>query len=212
MDKVKTKIIKIDLRKPLNNIVRKVAREMKRGKIAVYPTETCYGLGTNALNEKSVEKIYKIKKEPTRSNILVIVHNLESVKKFGIIDKKAKTLIKTFMPGPLTMVVKKKKQFPNITNKDFVFRISGSKLALKLAKEANSPLTATSANIHGKPSIYSGKEIIRLFEGKVDIILDGGKLKKIKPSTIVDMKNKKPKLIRKGPIPFKKILDTLNAT
>lgn len=103
------------------------------------------------------------------------------------------------------MIVKRKKSFPKIVNKDFSFRISSGKIALELAKRASVPMTATSANIHGNPSIYSSKKIIKWFNGKVNIILDAGKLKKEKPSTIVDIKSGEPKLIREGSIPFKKI-------
>jgi len=205
---IKTEIIKI---KELDrNKFEKIARNVINGKIIVYPTETCYGLGTNALNKKAVEKIYKIKKEPTKSNIIVIVSDLKTAKKYGFIEKYAKKIIKKFMPGPLTLIVKKKKIFPNITNKDFAFRISGSKLARKISKMADVPITATSANIHGEGSIYSSDKIVSQFNKKVDTILDAGKLKKIRPSTIIDLKSKKPKLIRKGPISFRKVLTVLD--
>lgn len=202
----KTKIIEINLEPPNNKIIEKVAKVIRKGGIVVYPTETCYGLGTNALNKRAVEKIYKIKREPNRSNILVIVSDLNTAKKYGFINELAEKLVKKFMPGPLTLIVKRRRIFPKITNKDFAFRISKSKIALKLAKAAKIPITATSANIHGKPSIYSSKEIIEQFNGKVDMILDAGELEKIKPSTIVDLKSGRAKLIRKGPIQVKKIL------
>jgi L-threonylcarbamoyladenylate synthase len=70
---MKTEIIKISLTNPDKRVIRKIAKEILNGKIIVYPTETCYGLGGNALDKKVVEKIYEIKKEPTKSNILVIV-------------------------------------------------------------------------------------------------------------------------------------------
>lgn len=204
---VKTEIIKI---KELNKYkLKKISRDLNNGKIIIYPTETCYGIGTNALNKKAVERIYKIKKEPTKSNIIVIVSDLKAAEKYGVVGMKAKKLIKSFMPGPLTLIVKKKKVFPDITNKDFAFRISGNKLARKIAKMAGVPITATSANIHGEKSIYSSDKIVNQFNGRVDIILDAGKLKKIKPSTIIDIKNERPKLIRKGPISFRQVLTAL---
>jgi L-threonylcarbamoyladenylate synthase len=211
MKRIKTKIIKIDVENPNNHVIKNIAKEVKKGKIVVYPTETCYGLGTNALNKNSVKRIYKIKKKPTKSNIIVIVPTLRVAKRYGHINKLAEILVKKFMPGPLTLIVKRKKSFPKITNEDFAFRISRSNVALKLAREAKVPLTATSANIHGKPSIYSGKEIIKQFDKKVDIILDAGNLRKIKPSTIVDLTNEKPKIVREGPIDENIILNFLKA-
>jgi L-threonylcarbamoyladenylate synthase len=205
---MKTKIIKIDLVNPNPKIIKKVAKEILKGKVVIYPTETSYALGANALDKKAVEKIYKIKKEPTKSNILVIVSDLKTAEKYGVINKNAKKLVKKFMPGPLTLIVKRRENFPKLTNKDFVFRISSNKIAHLLAKEAKVPITATSANIHGKPSIYSSKEVKKEFNGKVDIILDASDLKKVKPSTIIDVKGR-IKLIREGPISFKKIKEFL---
>jgi len=207
---VKTKIIKIDPKNPDLRILEEVAEELKKGKLVVYPTETCYGLGTNALNVKAVRKIYEIKKRPLKSNLTVIVDSLETAKKYGKIDKLAEKLVKKFMPGPLTLIVDKKKNFPKLTNLAFAFRISSNPIANYLAKFSKVPIVATSANPHRKPSIYSGKKAIQEFEGKVDIILDSGKLRKTKPSTIVDLRNKKPKLIREGPIDFRRILEFLD--
>ncbi len=207
---VKTKIIKINPKGPDLKILKEVAKEIKKGKLVVYPTETCYGLGTNALDVKAVRKIYEIKRRPLKSNLTVIVDSLETAKKYGKIDKLAEKLVKKFMPGPLTLIVDKKKNFPKLTNPAFAFRISSNPIANYLAKFSKVPIVATSANPHGKPSIYSGEKAIQKFKGKVDIILDSGKLRKVKPSTIVDLRNKKPKLIREGPIDFRRIVEFLD--
>lgn len=203
---IKTKIIKINPKNPEFQIIKNIVEELKKGKIIIYPTETCYGFGADALNKKAVMKIYKVKREPKKSNIIVIVDSIKTAERFGFIDNRVKKIVKNFMPGPLTLIVKRKKVFPKITNKDFAFRISSNKIASMIVKKLKKPLTATSANIHGNPSIYSAKEAIEMFYGKVDIIIDAGRLKKIKPSTIIDVKNEVPKLIREGPIPFEKFL------
>jgi len=206
---LETRIIKIDPKKPNEKILRKIAGEIKKGEIVVYPTETCYGLGTNALKEDSVKRVYEIKRRPLESNITVIVDSLKTAKKYGKLNKTAEKLARKFMPGPLTLIVERRKNFPEITNKDFAFRISSNPIAFKLASYCKVPITATSANLHGKQPIYSGKEAIRTFAGKVDIILNAGNLKKMKPSTILSVKNKEIKIIRKGPIPMKKIASFL---
>jgi L-threonylcarbamoyladenylate synthase len=201
---LKTTIIKISLTNPDKRIIRKIAKEILNGKVIFYPTETCYGLGGNALDKKVVEKIYEIKKRPIKSDISVIVSSLEIAEKYGVINENAKKLVKKFMPGPLTLIVKRKRNFPKLTNKDFAFRISSCKVAHEIAKLAKVPITATSANIHGEPSIYSSKKVIKQFKGKVDIILDAGNLKRTKPSTIIDVR-KEVKLVREGPVSFKEI-------
>lgn len=204
-----TKIIKINPENPDIKIIKSIVKEVRNGKVVIYPTETCYGLGTNALNEKAVKRVYEIKKEPKGSNVITIVANLEMAKKYGCINKTVEKIVKKFMPGPLTLVVKRKNTYPLITNRAFVFRISSNKVANLLAKYAKVPITATSANLHGKPSIYSSKKIIREFYGKVDIILDAGKLRKIPSSTIIDMRKKSPVLIRVGPVPFTEVIKFL---
>ena len=206
---IKTKIIKINPTNPSLKILKKVAKEIRKGKIVVYPTETCYGLATNALNETSVKKIYETKERPIESNLTVIDDSLETAKKYGEINKIAEKLVKKFMPGPLTLVVRRKRIFPQITNKDFAFRISSNLVASKLAFYSKVPITATSANLHRKPSIYSSIKVIKIFNGKVDLILDAGNLKRRKPSTIVDIKDGKIKIVRKGPISTKEIISFL---
>lgn len=206
---LKTEIAKISLENPDLAVIRKVAREILRGKVVVYPTETCYGLGANALDRKAVRKVYEIKNEVSKHNILVIVPSLKVARKYGKVNEVAKQLVKKFMPGPLTLIVKRRRVFPRLTNKDFVFRISSCKVAHLLARFAKVPITATSANIHGRPSIYSGKKVIREFFGKVDAILDAGELKRVNPSTIVDLREGRLKLVRAGPISFDEIVNFL---
>jgi L-threonylcarbamoyladenylate synthase len=204
---MRTKIIKL---KDAWENLEKIAKNIRNGKIVVIPTETCYGFATNGLDIKAVRKIYKIKKEPKIGNILVFVPDLKMASKFGILNKKAKILVEKFMPGPLTIIVKRKKTFPKITNVDFAFRISGNNFVRELCKKAKVPITGTSANIHGEPSIYSGKKIIKLFKGVVDLIIDAGELKRIKPSTVIDLRGRRPKLIREGPISFQRILKVIS--
>ncbi len=191
---MKTKILPIN-----ENSIKETVNALKNGGICVYPTETCYGLGCDATNEKAIKKLRKIKKMNDEKKISIIVSSLEMIKKYGRVTKRVEKIVNLFMPAPLTLVIRKKKSIPDILNKDEIaFRIPNNLVALRLVKEFEKPITTTSANITTKPSIYTFDKIRKVFEGKVDIILDGGDLPLEPPSTIVDMTKRKAEIIREG--------------
>lgn len=194
---MKTIIMKVNPKKPSKHIIESAAKLLKHGGIIIYPTETCYGMGCDATNARAVAKIHKLKKQSKNKPITIIVSDTRMAKKYCVIDKGVEKLIRKHMPGPLTLIVRKKK-LPNILAKKNVgFRISSNKIATELARKLGKPITATSANIHGKPEIYDAKKL-SLFTGRVDMILDAGKLRRRKPSTIYDCVS--GKIIRKGPV------------
>ena len=191
---MKTKIFPIN-----ENSIKETVNILKNGGICIYPTETCYGLGCDATNENAIKKLRKIKKMNDEKKISIIVSSLEMIKKYGRVTRRVEKIVNLFMPAPLTLVIRKKKSIPDILNKDEIaFRIPNNLVALRLVKEFEKPITATSANITTKPSIYTFDKIRKVFEGKVDIILDGGDLPLEPPSTIVDMTKRKPEIIREG--------------
>jgi L-threonylcarbamoyladenylate synthase len=114
------------------------------------------------------------------------------------LTEEGKKLVEEFMPGPLTLVVEKKDQVPDILNESFVFRIPGSETARELAKEG--PITATSANISGESTSYSVEEVSEELLGKVDFVLDQGKLDSGPTSTIAEVNNGEIVIHRKGPV------------
>jgi len=202
---MKTIVIKGD--KPTKKLIEKAVDILKNGGLIVYPTETCYGIGCDALNENAVEKVYRVKKREKKKPLSIIVSSLEMMRKYGKITKEVEYLVKKFMPGPLTIVVEKKRTIPDILNpKEIAFRISSHPIAQQLVKELDKPITATSANISGSKPIYSSEEIVKIFNGKVDMIIDSGNLPLIQPSTIIRVKKSKIELIREGAIPFDIVL------
>jgi len=205
---VETKIIKIDPKNPDRKIVWYIAKVIGNGGIVVYPTETSYGIGTNAANVAAVKRLRTIRK-PSGKPISIIVSDIGMMEKYGAITREIELLVKKFMPGPLTIITKKKKTVPNILNKkEIAFRIPSHPIAVMLAEYAGVPITAASANPEGMSPAFDAKTAIKYFDGKIDIIIDAGSLKKRKPSTMIDMKVK-PKIVRKGEITFKKIKDAI---
>ena len=202
-------MVKTIIAKANKNNIKKAVRILRKGGLVIYPTETCYGLGADATNVKAIRRVYKIKKRSYSKPIHIIVSNLRMMERYGEITKEIRFLVKKFMPGPLSIVTRKKKTIPKVLNpKEITFRIPGHLIALKLVKEFKKPITTTSANISEQPPLYKIKDVIRTFENKVEMIFDCGNLKKTKPSTFINMKSK-PKILREGPIKGKVILREL---
>ncbi len=168
---------------------------LKKGGVVIYPTETCYGLGADATNRKAIEKIYKIKGREKGNPVTIIVSSLAMAKKYCIIDKRAEILAKKFMPGPLTLVVKKKRLPDNLCKDTIGFRIPGHPVALALAKKLGRPVTATSANMSGQKPVYRFAELEALAK-KADYIVYGGDLPEIPPSTVFSVAENK--ILRQG--------------
>jgi L-threonylcarbamoyladenylate synthase len=202
---VDTKIIKINSKSPDRKLLWYIAKIIESGGIVVYPTETSYGIGTNAVDVAAVKRLRAIRK-PSSNPISIIVSSVEMMRKYGVITKQIESLAKKFMPGPLTIITNKKETIPKILNKnEIAFRISSHPVAAMIAEYSDVPITAASANPEGLPPAFEVKKVMEYFGGKVDVVVDSGKLKKTKASTMVDMKAREPKLIRKGPVSFSKI-------
>jgi len=188
--------------------IEEAVKVLQKGGIIVYPTETCYGLGADALNEKAVEKVHLAKRQPREKPISVIAGNEKQAGEIAELDENARKLIHNFMPGPLTLVCEKKEVIPEVLTKDAIaFRIPGNEFARELAEKFGHAITATSANIHGEPAIYSAKEAEQKLGRSVDLIVDAGELPKREASTIYDLINKR--IIREGPISEGQIVGAL---
>ncbi|MFP4116266.1 MAG: L-threonylcarbamoyladenylate synthase [Candidatus Aenigmatarchaeota archaeon] len=188
------------VRNPDQGCLEETARKIKEGDTCIYPTETCYGLGTNALDPEAVEKIYDIKERDGGKKLSCIVSSLEQAEKYCKLSEVERKLCDEFMPGPLTLVTEKKEDVPDVLNQDFVFRVSSNDTARKLAEEAGVPVVATSANFSGAENRYSIEDISRVVRERVDVVLDCGELEEKKPSTVVKLKDGEPEVVREGPV------------
>ena len=175
---------------------------LREGGIVAFPTESSYGLACDPFNEKAIRKLHELKKEPFDKPVLLICASKHMVHEIAFLDANGEKIVDKLMPAPLTLVAKKKKSVPDFLSKETVaFRIPSNEIAREFSKKFGKPITATSANLHGKEPAFTVKQVEKYFPGLA--ILDGGKLKKIKPSTIFDLT--KNKIIRNGPINMKKI-------
>ena len=184
--------------------LKKCIETINKGGLVIFPTETVYGIGANAYNEEAVRKIYEVKMRPDEKPLSIMVSSIDEISKYAIISNEIEDkIIKKYMPGPITIVLKKKPGvFDYISSgKDTIgIRIPDNEIILKILKEAKLPIVAPSANISGKPSGIILSEILKDFDGKVDICIDGGKAKLSEPSTIVKVVDNKPVILRQGRI------------
>jgi len=200
-------------KKIFEKVIKQAYLILKKGEVIVYPTETSYGLGGDATQKKAVKKIFKIKKRVLNKPVTFLVSSFKMAKCYFKFDKISWRLAKKYWPGPLTLVLgknqkKKKKVYadPLGENKTFGVRISSQPVARRLVKVLRRPLVTTSANISGDQPAYSVSDVIKQFKNKKyqpDLILDFGKLKKIKTSTVIKIENNSIKVLRPGPIKIK---------
>jgi L-threonylcarbamoyladenylate synthase len=186
---------------------------LRRGDVIVFPTETLYGLGADALNCSAVEKVFELKGRDPNNPFPVLVSDrsmLESL--VADIPPLAETLIARFWPGPLTLVLPARKDIPRalINSAGGIgVRISSHPIALELVIALGRPLTATSANPSGKPGARTIAQARDYFSGKIEIFVDGGALTSQTASTVAEVINDKLRIIRAGRIANDKLEQTV---
>jgi len=189
----------------------KAIQSLNKGSIIVYPTDTLYALGADIFNEKAVNQIFTIKKRPKSIPLPVAVSDFNSMGEISYVNDKVKKLVDFFLPGPLTLILKKRKCVSDLVtsgNNKLAVRIPDNDIALKILSDFG-PLTVTSANIHGKKTPGIINEIrMQLNQKNISVYLDYGKLQG-KPSTIVDITSENIRLIREGTITRDEILEVI---
>lgn len=185
------------------NII-KAAAVIKAGGLAAFPTETVYGLGANALNPIAVSKIFEAKKRPFFDPLIVHISSFMMITQvaeyFGLMEQK---LARAFWPGPLTLVLPKTQEIPDIVTSGLdtvAVRMPSNEIASELISKAGTPLAAPSANLFGRISPTRAEHVWKQMGNKIDIILDGGSCEKGIESTIIKIENNVPTILRHGAI------------
>lgn len=208
-------LLSLDLnnKEKYDDLISKAALSLKNGKVLVYPTDTLYGLGANALDPKAISRVYKIKKQDRSKPISVIARDISMAKKIACIDSKVEKILNNIWPGPITIILRKKDVIPHILTADgetIGVRIPSFKFVNDLMSSIDFPITATSANISGEKDLLTPKDILSKFsqtEFSPDIFVDAGKIKHPEPSTIIDLTTQTPKIVRIGVVGKEKMLD-----
>jgi len=193
--------------------IREAAATILKGGLVVYPTDTVYGLGCHPFDKGAVNKVADVKRRG-KGNLPVLVASIEKAKELGEVDGDAETLALRFWPGPLTIVVSSRAEFPpGVVGTDRMvgLRVPGRKDTLDLISMCGGSLVGTSANISGAPSIRRAEEAMKTFDGKVDLVLDGGSLSKSPESTVVRVTGKHVDILREGTVSRQEIIMALKA-
>jgi L-threonylcarbamoyladenylate synthase len=206
---INTKILLVNPENPEKNVVSETARIIKCGGIVSFPTETVYALGADAYKQEMVAKIYRIKRRDRSKPISVFLRDAnDACKIVDSVSKDAKKLMDKYWPGPLTLVFKCTScKLSLVLGKGdkLGIRVSPSKLIARLLDASRVPITATSANISGKKSCIAANRVHYFFNGRIDLILDGGRSTVFLPSTVLDVSGERVALLRAGHIPIEEI-------
>ena len=189
------------------------AEIIRNGGLVAIPTETVYGLGANGLDEKAVARIFEAKGRPQDNPLILHVASPESITEFAHhIPQAAFDLAEAFWPGPLTIILPAKEFIPRRTTGglDTVgLRCPDCDVTREIIRLAGVPVAAPSANISGKPSTTTAEHVLHDHDGKIDAIVDGGPCRVGVESTIVDLTERRPRLLRPGGIGPEQLLEVL---
>ena len=209
-------ISKIEIENPDPILIKKAAEILKKGGLIIYPTDTAYGLGVDALNIKAVRKLYLLKGRDFSKPTHVVVSDWQMIETVCYTNEPAKKLCDKFLPGALTIILLKKKVVPNILTANLPtlgIRIPDNLITQSLSNLLTFPYTTPSANKSGGTTPYSIDEVKKQLDiTRVDLILNAGELSKVKPSTIVDLTATPPKILREGEISSLEILNLIKLT
>lgn len=199
---MKTKIIRMDEENINQEMLAEAEEIIKSGGLVAFPTETVYGLGGDALNPESSGKIYAAKGRPSDNPLIVHICRWEDLSPLvKTVTPEAEKLAKAFWPGPLTMILNKSERVPYATTgglETVAVRLPEHKVALAFIAAAGGYIAAPSANTSGKPSPTLAKYVAEDMDGKIDMIIDGGEIGIGLESTIVDLTEKIPMILRPG--------------
>lgn len=201
-----------EILKPTAENLLRAGKLIQAGGIVAFPTETVYGLGANAFNVEACKKIYIAKERPADKPLTLHVANFEMIEQIAEISTAAEKLIKNFLPGPLTIILPKKNIVPDFVtcnSKSVGVRFPKNVVSQEFIKVVGAPIVASSANISGKNPPTTAQEVFENLNGRIEIILDGGKCDVGISSTIVDISAGELKILRQGIISTAQILAVL---
>lgn len=210
---METEIIKIDRERPDMEAFQKAGKILKEGGLVAFPTETVYGLGANALDEEASRKIYAAKGRPSDNPLIVHIARMEDLEKIvKRVPEEAVKLAERFWPGPMTLILEKNGHVPYGTTgglETVAVRMPSDPIARELILQGGGYVAAPSANTSGRPSPTTARHVYEDMKGKIPLILDGGAVEIGLESTIVDLTDQIPTILRPGYITLEMIQDVL---
>jgi L-threonylcarbamoyladenylate synthase len=197
------------------NELDRAAKLLRQGKLVAFPTETVYGLGANALDGQAVRSIFSAKGRPADNPLIVHIATKDDLEQLiaSPLSETAEELIAEFWPGPLTLVVNKSNQVPEITTgglETVAVRMPDHNLAVELIDLSGVPLAAPSANLSGRPSPTAAEHVIADLAGEIAGVVDGGRSGIGVESTVLDLSGHNPTLLRPGGVTYEQLQEVLD--
>lgn len=200
----------------LDLAISEAVKFIREGKIIVYPTDTIYGIGCDALNEDAVKKIFEIKKRDAGKPLSVIVKDISKIKEIAFVDKEKGKVAASIFPGPYTLVFPGPRNIPKMITGEknsIGIRIPDNLITKNISQHFKNPIVTTSVNLSGEEPLNDPFKIAEYFKNKnfaPDLILDCGKIKNARPSIVVDLTRKIPQILRSGTRNLQEIMELLN--
>lgn len=197
------------------NDINTAGKILSGGGLVAIPTETVYGLATDALNGAAVADIFAAKGRPMDNPLIVHIAAFEDINRFSLvleIPDAAYTLAKAFWPGPLTIIMKKGKAIPDEVSAGLdtvAIRFPSHPLAQAVIRAADTPLAAPSANLSGSPSPTTAEHVMNDMDGKIDAVLDGGECAVGLESTVITLAADVPRVLRPGGVTVEQLREVL---
>jgi L-threonylcarbamoyladenylate synthase len=186
---------------------------LRQGRLVAFPTDTVYGVGALAFVPQAVGQIYRVKGRPRSKAIPLLLDSADRLSKIAEDPPgEALALAERFWPGPLTMVLLRKPTVPDVVTAggpSVAVRVPDHDFALRLIHAAGGVLAATSANLSGRPDPVTAQEVLGYLEGRIDLILDGGRCPGGVPSTVVDLTKSPPRILRAGALPAQSLQEAI---
>lgn len=199
---INTRILKVDPEQPDEKIIQKAAEIIVSGRLVAFPTETVYGLGANALNTDAVEKIFQAKKRPYSDPLIVHIAEIKQIYDVAEnIPEMTWLLAENFWPGPLTLILERNPKVSSKVStglKTVAVRMPNHKIAQQLIAYAGTPIAAPSANLFSRPSPTTAEHVYSDLKGRIELILDGGPCPIGLESTVLDLTQDEPVILRPG--------------
>ena len=194
-------ILTINPKNPQSRLIRNVVEILKGGGVIGYPTDTIYGVGCDLFNQDAIRKIHRLKKIDGKKPLSFICSDLKDISRYAFVSNYAYKMMKRLLPGPYTFILKATKLVPKIamTKQQTVgIRIPDNKICLAIVRELDNPIISTSVNKPDEGGLYNDpSEIEERFGKQLNLVIDGGVIV-AEHSSIVDLIDAIPKVVRKG--------------
>lgn len=211
---METIVLCVDPKNPDPDTIRQGAEAIRRGELVAFATETVYGLAADAFNRDAVARVYEVKDRRANNPLPVQVASADGISKVAVdVSDVALRLIRHFMPGPLTIVLMASPGLPKLVTAGtgrVGVRIPDHRAAIEFIKAADTPIVAPSANPSAQPPPTTAEEVLAYLSGKIELVLDAGPTYLKIASTVVDLTEMPPRILRRGSIGEKALAPYLN--